>query len=127
MQCKIYISVSCSLLTGGRQPPQHGLYTCLYLPCNRSQGLLLAAESQDIVPGRQPVEIVPLVELLVHLFAEGQEVLCPPDVGAEIGILRIKLKPDAVCQTIEHCVHHIVHLYKEPAIHSNAIHHPSAK
>ena len=73
------------------------------------------------------MEIVLLVELLMHLFAEGQEVLCPPDAGAEIGVLRIYLEPDAVCQAIKHGIHHIVHLHKEPAIHAYTIYHPFAE
>ena len=73
------------------------------------------------------MKIVFLVESLVHFLTEWPEILSPTHSSTEIGIVGIELEPDAVGKTINHGIHHIIHLGKEAAVHTDTIYHTSAE
>ena len=69
------------------------------------------------------MEVVLLMKRLMDFLTKWQEILSPPYACAEIGIVRIELEPDMMCQTVEHSIHHIVHLDEESAINADMVYH----
>lgn len=59
----------------------------------------------------------------MDLLTKRKEELCPTCIGTEVGIVGINLEPDAMTQTIEHRIHHILYLNEETTVDTDMIYH----